>query len=407
MTMAGRKVLHQTPTGTAPDGGWPVVLFFHGWYLTPESTFTASSSDSYGLFNKAKTASTLLSQGYAIIAAQASQSNADAWYTNVSPWALDPPSAYNSSGDGVLLEQIVEGFGNGAFGVGCCTLNDVHAVGFSSGAYMTSRMAFLYPGLFRSLSIQSGSYYYCGGSNCPTPASDDDPYLKLHPPTLFLHGADDQIVPPDTSLAYYQNLLNNWNRVTSRYTEAGKGHQWIDSAPTHIPNWIQAHSPTSNPYEGPYVHNHSLAVDKPKPKPKPKHGEAFQIEQNGKCLQPTGVVAFGVLRMGACDESSQWVRWESGAISHKNNTGLCIRLNTHEQNPKDVCWRGNTLWLESCFEDDMSNYFNHDMTSVGSLLSGLCPGKCLAYDEQDDVTLLGNCTEKSALGWALIDFKTD
>jgi len=43
----------------------------------------------------------------------------DAWQTNVSPWASDQPSRYNSSGDGELLKAILSGFETGTFGARC------------------------------------------------------------------------------------------------------------------------------------------------------------------------------------------------------------------------------------------------------------------------------------------------
>lgn len=74
-TMDGREVLHQTPEGTPPADGWPVIILYHGWYLSPESTFKAEKSDKWGLYNKALTAKALLEKGYAIIAPHASTSN--------------------------------------------------------------------------------------------------------------------------------------------------------------------------------------------------------------------------------------------------------------------------------------------------------------------------------------------
>jgi hypothetical protein len=292
---------------------------------------------------EALTASELLAKGYAIIAPTASQAYQDAWMTNVAPWVKDPPSKYNSSGDGQLLEAIMTGFDSGAFGVGCCNKADMHAIGFSSGAYMTSRMAFLYPGAFRSLSIQSGSYYYCGGSFCPFPARADDPYLRVHPPTLFLHGAADQIVPPATSLEYEHNLVSNWSRHAVRYTEPGKGHQWIDSAPTRIPAWIASHSPQATQGR-PANNTHGPPLGRTAPSPR----EAFQITHAGMCLHPTSGGPFGVLRMVPCTPGQEWVRWESGALAHHGNTALCIRSNAHDKAGGDACKRGNVLWLEGC-----------------------------------------------------------
>ena len=75
---------------------------------------------------------------------------------------------------------------------------------------------------------------------------------------------------------------------------------------------------------------------------------------------------FGVLRMGACDEEAQWVSWESAAIAHASNSG-CDRLNEHEQ--AQPCWRGNTLWLEPCFQVSMSNLFKFDFSAEGNFCS--------------------------------------
>jgi len=276
-------------------------------------------------------------------------------------------------------------------------MQDMHAIGFSSGAYMTSRMAFTYPGAFRSLSIQSGSYYFCDGA-CPNglPDAADDAYLKIHPPTLFLHGTADQIVPPETSLLYEQNLVNNWGRTAERHTQSGATHMWIDSAPTLIPSWIQKFSTTAR--EHPFK---STPIESPSTVHAAVANETFHISQNGACLRPTSVTKFGVLRLGECDESAKWVRWESGAIAHQADTSLCIRSNMHAQSPDQTCQRGQVMWLEPCFMQPMRNFFKHDETAIGSLLSEGCHGMCLAYSSKEDVTLLGNCTEDGAQNWKM------
>ena len=50
----------------------------------------------------------------------------------------------------------------------------------------------------------------------------------------------------------------------------------------------------------------------------------------------------------------------------------------------------------------MSNFFKHDGSAAGTLLSEHCHGKCVAYDKQEDVTLLGNCTEEGSLQWKVL-----
>ena len=53
------------------------------------------------------------------------------------------------SEDHLILRAIVDKFSSGDFGFKIDT-SSMHAIGFSSGAYMTSRMAFSYSGLFRA-----------------------------------------------------------------------------------------------------------------------------------------------------------------------------------------------------------------------------------------------------------------
>ena len=65
-------------------------------------------------------------------------------------------------------------------------MDDMHAIGFSSGAYMMSCMAFLYQGWFRSLSIQMERLLLWWGL-CPFPVPGRRSILEDHPLTLFLH----------------------------------------------------------------------------------------------------------------------------------------------------------------------------------------------------------------------------
>jgi len=102
------------------------------------------------------------------------------------------------------------------------------ATGISSGGYMTSRMAVSYAGSFifsflffkkkknshfnslllnillgefLSLAVAAGSYATCAGPLCVVPN------LPLnHPPTLFLHGGLDPIVPQFTMETYADKL---------------------------------------------------------------------------------------------------------------------------------------------------------------------------------------------------------
>jgi hypothetical protein len=247
---------------------------YHGWNLYAETFWSAEPSASYGIYNKALTTKALLEGGFAVITPNAEknaemmmypsrnssnnnnnnnnndQSSSEIssssakddggyWYTNIPPFDSDL-SKWPESDDSPVITAILDGIAAGDFGP--LDPQHLHAAGFSSGAYMTSRMAFSYTKHFLSLSIQSGSYYYCDGACDPThPNGQDAPGFASHPPTLFLHGEADPLVPPETSLLYYQTLLLD-QVPTRRVTQKGARHEWIDAAPNEILAWVQKYN---------------------------------------------------------------------------------------------------------------------------------------------------------------------
>ena len=106
---------------------------------------------------------------------------------------------------------------------------------------MTSRMAFNYPTLFKSLTLMAGSYAWCLGLVCGGPGADAEPGLAVHPPTLFLHGLTDLIVPSSTSLVYY-NELRGRGIPTRRETNTFDSHEWLGQSPQEVLSWVQLHN---------------------------------------------------------------------------------------------------------------------------------------------------------------------
>jgi predicted esterase len=106
----------------------------------------------------------------------------------------------------------------------------------SSGGYMTSRMAVSYPGKFRALAIESGSYATCSNVLCMVP----NPLPADHPPTLFLHGALDVAVPLVTARAYHDQLARQ-GIETEIIVDDTVGHSWLAVAPEAITCWFKTH----------------------------------------------------------------------------------------------------------------------------------------------------------------------
>lgn len=226
-TTPARAVHYQVPLGAAPAAGFPVVVAFQGTSLPSELTWAGTTTDAYGLYYQALTVARLLDAGYAVITPDAAGAGTTYWDTNIPPYA----TAWTTAPDHQVMLSLFAAIDAGDFGALDGTR--LYAMGFSSGGYMTSRMAVSYAGRFRALAIVSGSYATCGGSVCLVPAT----LPADHPPTLFLHGALDTFVPLTTMQAY-ESRLHDQGVATRVVTEAAAGHQWIAAAPDEVAPWF-------------------------------------------------------------------------------------------------------------------------------------------------------------------------
>lgn len=231
-----RRTMWQVPLGQPPSSGWPVAIIFQGSFAEPGLFWACSEHLPFGALYQALLVKNLLDAGYAVITPAAFLSGLTFWQTNLPPWDADK-ALWPTSGDAGLLKHIFAHVRSGDFGP--LDAGNMHAAGISSGGYMTSRMAANYAADFRSLSVQSGSFWYCGGPLCARPAA----LPKGHPPTLFLHGDADPIVPRYT-MEWYHDDLGRRNVTTAAVTQPGAVHQWIPQAPTAIPAWFDRFNPT-------------------------------------------------------------------------------------------------------------------------------------------------------------------
>jgi pimeloyl-ACP methyl ester carboxylesterase len=168
----GRWVGWQKPLGVAPEGGWPMVVLYHGWNLmNSQWAWYATPAYSYGLYHKAETIRSLLDSGFVVVTPDA-LARLNYWETNTNRYATADLSAWLSSEDHRFVEAILQEAAGGRFGE--VDPASISAIGFSSGAYMTSRMAVNYPERFRAFAVVGGSYYYCSGS-CGEDVADQLP----------------------------------------------------------------------------------------------------------------------------------------------------------------------------------------------------------------------------------------
>jgi predicted esterase len=222
-----RQVIYQLPLGTPPAGGWPVALVYQGSFF-PLDDFSYHSDLPFGGYYEGKLIKKLLDNGYAVIAPSAP---ADLfWHTNLPGLATN----YETSTDYDFLGNVFDAIAAGHFG----PLNSQrkYATGISSGGYNTSRMAVSFPGQFKALVVQSGSYATCSGPVCVMP----DELPADHPPTYFIQGFVDTTVPWWSMDLYYDLLLHK-GIETGRYTEDLGGHEWFPASPALVLNWFNAH----------------------------------------------------------------------------------------------------------------------------------------------------------------------
>ncbi|HTN99226.1 MAG TPA: hypothetical protein VL068_01020 [Microthrixaceae bacterium] len=230
MVAAGetRTVLWQVPRGTAPAGGWPVVIHFQGSVASPILSWTASPLEPFGAYTQTQVIQRLLDKGFAVLTPATHLAGVTFWDTN-NPLVAN----YTDSNDHAFMKAIFAGIDAGTFGD--TNPDRLYATGISSGGYMTSRMAISYPGKFRALAIQSASYATCLGPIC-----DVGPIPEDHPPTLFLHGGIDPIVPLFT-MDMYNNKLRAAGIETRRIVDPLALHRWIDESPSAVVNWFLSH----------------------------------------------------------------------------------------------------------------------------------------------------------------------
>ena len=239
---ANRVVLYELPLGTPPTSGWPVVINFQATDLSPVYAFQATTTDIYatfGVYYQAALTKNLLDAGFAVIAPSAlTFDDSTFWETNISPYA----TSWSGTGDDELMQKLFTDIAAGTFGK--LDSSSMYATGLSSGGYMTSRMALSYPGKFKALAIESGSWATClsgagpsGEGTCTIPS----PLPAMHPPTLLLHGNLDTVIIPELTVTEYVNALTASGIPEKEVDDTNSGHQWIPEAPSAVLAWFQTY----------------------------------------------------------------------------------------------------------------------------------------------------------------------
>jgi pimeloyl-ACP methyl ester carboxylesterase len=223
-----RRVHWEVPIGTPPVDGWPVVIFFQGSFWRAEWTFSGRAIEPFGSYEQAATVRDLLDAGYAVIAPETKLRGFSFWDSNVVGFSV----FWELAEDDFFFRSVLEEIERDRFG--SLDERNVFVAGVSSGGYMASRIAITYPESVRAATIVSASYAWCWGLVCVPGPIDDD-----HPPTLFLHGGRDLVVPASTSQSYADALdaAGIANRVV---IDNDTGHGWIPGSSAEVLGWFTA-----------------------------------------------------------------------------------------------------------------------------------------------------------------------
>ncbi|BFM16810.1 hypothetical protein R50073_29930 [Maricurvus nonylphenolicus] len=223
--ITSREIKYELPLGEPPAEGWPVAIIYQGSIFPVE--FTRTTKDPFGGFYEAKTIKELLDNGYAVLAPRAPLELA--WLTNAASVLSD--GLYHTTTDYTFLTNVFQAIRDGQFG----PLNPdrKYATGISSGGYNSSRMAVSFPGEFKALVVHSGSYAECLGPACVVPLH----LPEDHPPTFFIHGFVDAIVPWWSMDSYYDRLRFQ-GYTTDRHTNSLGGHEWFPESAGLVRAWF-------------------------------------------------------------------------------------------------------------------------------------------------------------------------
>jgi len=227
----GRIILYESPKTLPSEDGFPVLFVLHGASQYPFAWFFPLNPWSY---QQSLFVEKALESGFFVIAPSSGRPmrpGPHAW----SSFIADT----NESEDLQLFQSLFNWLEEKN---SMLDLDNVYCAGFSSGGFMTSRLAKTFPTYFSGVLIHSGtdadsiSFTETGPQfDCESPQN----YPTNHPPTLIVHGEKDALVPYECGFHLYTELKRN-NITVSLLTDPNNGHIWLSSFSDEMISWFQS-----------------------------------------------------------------------------------------------------------------------------------------------------------------------
>lgn len=226
-----RLLFWQEPNSEPPGDGYPVVFLFHG---AVQSGFAWFIGLTFWSKNQKEFTNLLLDNGFLVIAPDSKRPV----FPGPKAWDAFRRNMSENS-DLIFVKNIINWLDTLPFKV---NKNKIFCAGFSSGAFMCSRIGHAFGSNIAGLVVHSGAnanaINLTGTGpffDCTSPQSFSSDY----PPTLVVHGGKDWIVPTDCGIHFYDELVRNGIDADLLIDE-NQGHIWIKEFNDDIVDWIKS-----------------------------------------------------------------------------------------------------------------------------------------------------------------------
>ncbi|MFO8077196.1 MAG: prolyl oligopeptidase family serine peptidase [Thermoplasmatota archaeon] len=225
----GRFFLYMQPTQQPTAEGYPIIFLFHG---ASQHAFSWLIGLNKWNKNQMSFATEALDNGFFLILLESNRP------IRPGPRAWDVFTTNNSANNDIqYIQSILSWLNQSQLPV---NMDSVFCAGFSSGAFMCSRLALNYEHLFNAIAVNSGCNAESITLSQRGPVFDIHSSYNLsadHPPTILLHGQRDQLVPVQCATNYYQDLRNS-SVETQILIAPTHGHIWLSAYNQDILNWF-------------------------------------------------------------------------------------------------------------------------------------------------------------------------
>jgi len=236
-----RRFLWQKPSESPPAGGYPVLFVLHGSSCFAESWFWAGRGLYKGAFiwgkEQTKFVEKALERGYFVIAP-------DSTYLSflskkVKAWDAST-TTFNESIDLPFIQDILDWLVD--YPPTLVNTSRLYCAGFSSGGFMTSRIAHFFGSRFKAVAIHSATN--ADVVNWRTDFTSPQNFSHDHPPTLIIQGGKDWMMPAKAAIHFYEELQKNG--IPSKLLYKPNGHHiWYSEFDNQILDWFDSYGNTS------------------------------------------------------------------------------------------------------------------------------------------------------------------